>query len=177
MNKPQKNQFILWNRWVNRHQIVSNMETFQDLIVIFLCLGLFCVMLIQLFGMFVALLRPVDFKQVTSQILFLLILVELFRLLVVYLQEHSVSVGVAVEVAIVSVMREIIVHGVLETPWMQLLATCGLLMILGVLLMVCTKTPHMDRILGSPVDHVQYGTQLPIPSSHSTYRLPNNKKM
>jgi uncharacterized membrane protein (DUF373 family) len=39
----------------------------------------------------------------------LLILVELFRLLIIYLQEHRVSIGVAVEVSIVSVLREIIV--------------------------------------------------------------------
>jgi uncharacterized membrane protein (DUF373 family) len=42
-------------------------------------------------------------------------LVELFRLLIIYLQEQRVSIGVAMEIAIVSVLREVIVRGVLET--------------------------------------------------------------
>jgi len=153
MKKRFKGRFIFSNRWLDRHQIVRNMEAFQDVIVIFLCLGLFAVMVIQLLEMFGSLIQPepVDFQKVTAKILFLLILVELFRLLVIYLQEHSVSVGVAVEVTIVSVLREVIVHGALEISWVQVLALCGLLFVLGGLLMVCARTPHMDHINGSPV--------------------------
>lgn len=128
-----KRKHIFWGCWIDRQHIVHNMEGFQDLIVVLLCLGLLCVMVIQLYTMFRSLLSP-DFKQVTSHILFLLILVELFRLMMNYLQQHSVSVGVAVEVTIVSVLREIIVKGVLEISWLQLLATCGLLLILRTLL-------------------------------------------
>ncbi len=64
----------------------------------------------------------------------------------VYLQEHSIAVGVAVEVTIVSVLREIVVHGALEISGVQTAAICGLLLILGGLLVVCAKTPHMDCI-------------------------------
>lgn len=113
MNKRLKSRFIFSNRWFDRYQIVRNMEAFQDLIVILLCLGLFAIMVIQFWEMFSSLVQFVDFQKVTAKILFLLILVELFRLLVIYLQEHSVSVGVAVEVTIVSVLREVIVHGAL----------------------------------------------------------------
>jgi uncharacterized membrane protein (DUF373 family) len=49
--------------------------------------------------MFWSLLPPLDFQAVTADILFLLILVELFRLLIIYLQEQRVSIGVVVEVA------------------------------------------------------------------------------
>jgi uncharacterized membrane protein (DUF373 family) len=151
MPKRQKGQFIFSNRWLDRNQIVLHMEAFQDLIVIFICLGLFAVMVVQLWGMFAFVLQPVEFEKVTAKILFLLILVELFRLLVIYLQEHSVSVGVAVEVTIVSVLREVIVHGVLEISWVQVLAFCGLLFVLGGLLMVCARTPHMDHINSNPL--------------------------
>ncbi|MGJ3252168.1 MAG: phosphate-starvation-inducible PsiE family protein, partial [Elainellaceae cyanobacterium] len=74
-------------------------------------------------------------------ILFLLILVELFRLLIIYLQEHRVSIGVAVEVSIVSVLREIIVRGVLETPWVQVLVACVFLLVLGALLVIRVWIP------------------------------------
>ncbi len=71
----------------------------------------------------------------------MLILVELFRLLIIYLQEHRVSIGVAVEVSIVSVLREIIVHGVLETPWIQVLVSCIFLLSLGALLVIRVWLP------------------------------------
>jgi len=64
---------------------------------------------IQLRAMFISLLPPLDFKAVTSDILFLLILVELFRLLVIYLQEESLDWGSCAKYSIVSVLREVIV--------------------------------------------------------------------
>lgn len=130
-NRPNK-----WFTWLNRNSIVRVLETVQDLIVISLCIGLFSVMVLQLQSMFVSLLPPLDFPVVTSDILFLLILVELFRLLIIYLQEQRVSIGVAVEVSIVSVLREVIVRGVLEAPSSKILAACAFLLVLAALLVV-----------------------------------------
>ncbi|MEB3281037.1 MAG: phosphate-starvation-inducible PsiE family protein [Lyngbya sp.] len=127
--------------WLNSGRIVRILEAVQDLIIISLCIGLFSFMVMQLREMVLSLLPPLDFQRVTSDILFLLILVELFRLLIIYLQEHRVSIGVAVEVSIVSVLREIIVRGVLETPWTQTLATCAFLLVLAVLLVVRVWLP------------------------------------
>jgi uncharacterized membrane protein (DUF373 family) len=127
--------------WFKRNRIVATLEAVQDLIVISLCIGLFCFMVMQLQQMVLALLPPLDFSAVTADILFLLILVELFRLLIIYLQEQRVSIGVAVEVSIVSILREIIVRGVLETPWTQVLSACAFLFILSVLLVVRVWIP------------------------------------
>jgi len=125
--------------WLER--VVYALEIVQDLIVISLCIGLFSFMVLQLREMFLSLLPPLDFQVVTADILFLLILVELFRLLIIYLQEQRVSIGVAVEVSIVSVLREIIVRGVLEAPWTQILSACALLIVLGALLVVRVWLP------------------------------------
>ncbi len=130
-----------WYRWLNSHHVVRLLEMVQDLIVIALCVGLFGFMVLKLREMVVSLLPPLHFQIVTSDILFLLILVELFRLLIIYLQEHRVSIGVAVEVSIVSVLREIIVRGVLETPWTQILVACIFLLVLGALLIVRVWLP------------------------------------
>ena len=102
--------------WWQRDRIVSNLEKFQDFMVRSLCIGLFCVMLIRLGEMFLSLLQPLNFKAITADILFILILVELFRLLIIYLQEQRISVGAAVEVSLVSALREVVVDGVLEIP-------------------------------------------------------------
>ena len=140
MHQPSKNSPSSYE-WLSRERIVRVLETVQDVIVISLCVGLFSVMVIQLRAMFFSLLPPLNFKAVTSDILFLLILVELFRLLIIYLQEQRVSIGVAVEVSIVSVLREVIVRGVLEAPWSQILAACAFLLVLGVLLIVRAWLP------------------------------------
>jgi uncharacterized membrane protein (DUF373 family) len=141
MENRSNNQTNHPPQWLNLKLIVSALETVQDLIVISLCIGLFCFMVIELREMFFSLLPPLDFQQVTADILFLLVLVELFRLLIIYLQEQRVSIGVAVEVCIVSVLREIIVRGVLETPWVQILSTGAFLLVLGVLLVVRVWLP------------------------------------
>ncbi|WP_218082848.1 phosphate-starvation-inducible PsiE family protein [Anthocerotibacter panamensis] len=141
MQKPFRNSSNRWYGWFNRANTVRLLESIQDLIVISLCMGLFTFMVIQLRDMFFSLLPPLNFQVVTSDILFLLILVELFRLLIIYLQEQRVSIGVAVEVSIVSILREVIVHGVLETPWNQILASCAFLLVLGVLLVIRVWLP------------------------------------
>ncbi len=130
-----------WYRWLNSKQVIRLLETVQDFIVICLCIGLFSVMILQLREMVLSLLPPLELQPVTSDILSLLILVELFRLLIIYLQEHRVSIGVAVEVSIVSVLREVIVRGVLETRWAQVLVACMFLLVLGGLLVVRVWLP------------------------------------
>jgi uncharacterized membrane protein (DUF373 family) len=132
---------ISWDRLLNSNWIIRLLETVQDFIIICLCMGLFSFMILQLRGMVLSLLPPLNFQEVTSDILFLLILVELFRLLIIYLQERRVSIGVAVEVSIVSVLREIIVRGVLETPWTQVLVACVFLLVLGALLIIRVWLP------------------------------------
>lgn len=121
---------------LNRITVVKGLEAVQDLIVVSLCLGLFCVMVLQLWETFSVMFHELHFREVTADIMFLLILVELFRLMIIYLQEHRVSIGVAVEIAIVSMLREVIVRGVLEVAWQQLLATGFLLMVMALLLVV-----------------------------------------
>jgi uncharacterized membrane protein (DUF373 family) len=140
MNNPSSSP-LPWYRWLNSSRMIRLLETVQDLIVVCLCIGLFSFMVLKLREMVLSLLPPLQFQLVTSDILFLLILVELFRLLIIYLQEHRVSIGVAVEVSIVSVLREIIVRGVLETPWLQVLVACVFLLVLGALLIIRVWLP------------------------------------
>jgi uncharacterized membrane protein (DUF373 family) len=124
-----------------RCRVVKTLELVQDTIAISLCIGLFCVMVLQLKQTFLSLVTTLRFHEVTADILFILILVELFRLLIIYLQEQRVSIGVSVEVTIVSVLREVIVKGLLEVEWKQILATCAFLVALAVLLIVRVWLP------------------------------------
>jgi uncharacterized membrane protein (DUF373 family) len=132
---------VPWHQQFRRRQIVQGLEAVQDLIAVSLCVGLFCVMALQLRAIFLSLLTKPHFHEVTADILFILILVELFRLMIIYLQEQRVSIGVSVEIAIVSVLREVIVKGVLETDWHQMLAVCVFLMAMALLLVVRVWLP------------------------------------
>ncbi|NJK48101.1 hypothetical protein HC931_07870 [Candidatus Gracilibacteria bacterium] len=141
MREHTKNLVLERYSWLSLPRVVYALELVQDLIVICLCIGLFSFMVLEIKEMFISLFPPLEFQAVTADILFLLILVELFRLLIIYLQEQRVSIGVAVEVSIVSVLREVIVRGVLETNWTQVLATCAFLLVLGVLMVVRVWLP------------------------------------
>lgn len=135
-------------QWFKRDAIVRYLEGFQDFIVISLCVGLFCVMLSRLLDLFSHLLQPLDLRQVTSDILFILILVELFRLLVDYLQERRISVGAAVEISIVSSLREVILQGVLDIPRDNIIAISIFLVVLGgLLIFMPLMVEHFTPIL------------------------------
>ncbi|MDJ0801120.1 MAG: phosphate-starvation-inducible PsiE family protein [Calothrix sp. MO_167.B12] len=147
------NSLTLWSNLFQRKKIVSNLERFQDFIVISLCIGLFCVMVIRLGEMFFSFFQPLDLRQITSDIIFILILVELFRLLIDYLQEQRISVGAAVEITIVSALREIILRGVLEIPRDQIFAVSVFLVVLGGLLLIL---PWISRILAlTNIAHIE----------------------
>ncbi|MGF1591164.1 MAG: phosphate-starvation-inducible PsiE family protein [Pleurocapsa sp.] len=158
-----------------RDNLVKNLEKIQDFIIISLCIGLFCIMIIRLGEMFLSLLKPLDFQAITADILFILILVELFRLLIIYLQEQRISVGAAVEVSLVSALREVIVVGVLEIPTAQLLSACAFLSILGGLLYLrawmFTQFNQIDQgtISNSTIEQ---DTELKLPNSFPTEQYP-----
>lgn len=141
MQKSLTNPPVERDSWLNLNRIVYTLELIQDLIIISLCFGLFAFMMLQIRTMFIALLSPLQFHVITADILSLLILVELFRLLIIYLKEQRISIGVAVEVSIVSVLREVFVNGVLETNSTQVLATCAFLLVLGVLMVLRVWLP------------------------------------
>jgi uncharacterized membrane protein (DUF373 family) len=110
------------------------LEMVQDLIVLGLCAALFAAMLIKLFHLGQVLLRDTDFSAVIADILFILVLIELFRLLIIYLEEHRISVATMVEVGIVATLREIILKGAMEVDWRQMLVLCAFILTLGLVL-------------------------------------------
>jgi uncharacterized membrane protein (DUF373 family) len=110
------------------------LELVQDIIVLGLCAALFTTMLIKLFHLAQVLLRNTDFSAVVADILFILVLIELFRLSIIYLEEHRISVPTMVEVGIVSTLREVILKGAMEVDWRQMLVLCAFILTLGVVL-------------------------------------------
>jgi len=119
----------------SRHpKLRKYLEFVQDIIVLGLCAALFIAMLIKLFHLGKALLTGTDFSTVIADILFILVLIELFRLLIIYLEEHRISVATMVEVGIVATLREVILTGAMQVEWRQMLVICAFILTLGVVL-------------------------------------------
>ena len=110
------------------------LEFIQDIIVLGVCAGLFIAMAVKLIHLGRSLLAGTDFSAVIADILFILVLIELFRLLIIYLEEHRISVDTMVEVGIVATLREVILKGAMQVDWRQLLVLCAFLLTLGVVL-------------------------------------------
>jgi len=111
------------------------LEPAQDVLVLGLGLALFALMVRTLLGLLTELLRPaIDFRAVIAEVLFMLVMVEVLRLLIVYLEEHRVAVDFMVELGIVSTLREVILRGVVELEWAQVAALSVFLLALGAML-------------------------------------------
>jgi uncharacterized membrane protein (DUF373 family) len=118
------------------HQALRRyLELGQDFIVASLAVVLLVVMLQALWtlGSLAFILNKAP-AEVLSQIVLLLVLVELFRTLVFYLREHRVSVSLMLEVAIVSELREVLLHEPTELG-SQVYANSLLLAVIGSLLL------------------------------------------
>ena len=117
-----------------RHLVRSTLEFVQDLIVIGLCIALFIAMAIKMAHLGTTLMRGTDFSAVIADILFILVLIELFRLLLIYLEEHRIAVSTMVEVGIVATLREVILMGALQVDWRQMLVVCAFIITLSLVL-------------------------------------------
>jgi uncharacterized membrane protein (DUF373 family) len=123
-----------WTRHSRNPTLRKYLELVQDVIVLGLCAALFIAMVVKLFHLAKSLLSGTDFSAVIADILFILVLIELFRLLIIYLEEHRISVATMVEVGIVATLREVILTGAMQVEWRQMLVLSAFLLTLAVVL-------------------------------------------
>jgi uncharacterized membrane protein (DUF373 family) len=97
--------------------------------------ALFGVMVRTLARLFGEIFAPaLDFRLVIGEVLFMLVMVEVVRLLIIYLEEHRVAVDFMVELGIVATLREVVLRGVVELEWTQVAVLTAFLVGLGALL-------------------------------------------
>ena len=127
------------NQRFSLYRLFRNLDNLQD-VVVFLCGALLVFKMMLILGdIFLDIRAGVDFKTIAADSLFLLILVELFRLLAVYLKYHRIYVSIAVEVTIVSILREVILIGLVHIDYQLVWAMCGFLVALAVLMLISHK--------------------------------------
>ena len=126
-------------------RLFKNLDNFHDWIVLMLGIVLVIQMVLLLGNILFSLRVDPDFQAITAQSLFLLILVELFRLLAMYLEHHHIYVGIAAEVTVVSVLREIILEGVLHMTYEHILSIGLFLVALAALIFVDRKQQSQEE--------------------------------
>jgi uncharacterized membrane protein (DUF373 family) len=112
-----------------------SLETLQDIIAVLLMVLLLVLALQTLWRLAqIAITETAPTAELLSEIVFVLILMEVYRLMIYYLREHRISVTLTVEVALVSTLREVMLKGVQEFEWVRLVAISLFLIVLGGLL-------------------------------------------
>jgi|UniRef100_A0A7V6A3D4 uncharacterized membrane protein (DUF373 family) len=107
------------------------LQNLQNLIVIALCLLMFWIMLVQIYQTSLETLEIRNFRAIAGHLIYLFVMIELFRLMIFYLEEQRILLGTIIEVSIVSMLREVILEGVLAISWERILALCGLILTLA----------------------------------------------
>jgi len=119
------------------HRVARRLlEPAQDLLVLGIGLALFGFMVRTLIWLFRAIIirGDLDYRGVIAQVLFMLVMVEVVRLVIIYLEEHRIAVDFMVELAIVATLREIVLRGVTEISWQQVITLTAFLLALGAML-------------------------------------------
>lgn len=106
-----------------------------DVIITLLMVALVTTIASKLFVLFTNDLWTGEVKIVITEILFVLILVELFTILTSYLESGKIKVQRIVEVGIISIIREVM-FVVFEISALQIFALSGLLLVFALLFAV-----------------------------------------
>jgi uncharacterized membrane protein (DUF373 family) len=107
------------------------LQNMQNLIVVIVCLLMFWIMLVQIYQTSLETMQTKNFRTIAGHLIYLFVLIELFRLMIYYLEEQRILLGSIIEVAIISMLREVILEGVLTISWERVLAVCGLILTLA----------------------------------------------
>ncbi len=107
------------------------LQNLQNIIVITVCLLMFWIMLVQIYQTSLETLQARNFRIIAGHLIYIFVLVELFRLMIFYLEEQRILLSSIIEVTIVSMLREVILEGVLTISWERVVALGGLILVLA----------------------------------------------
>ena len=118
-----KNQFL--------HEKLGDIfELFEDIIIVLLTILLFILSINALFDIGSALFsEKYSFIELIPKFLYVFILTELFRLMIVYLTERRVDTSLIVKTTLIAVLREIII----KAPYLKFYDYIGISILLAVL--------------------------------------------
>lgn len=144
-NSRRQAAFYFWIHSAFRKYI----EVTMDLILIGLVLVTFIFIMKTIYLLAQVIYRETNIPHVISEFLFIFILIEVMRILIIYIELHHVSVDIMVELAIVAILREIMLKGAIELETIKIAGISLLIAVLGLLLKFSglrTETGEEERI-------------------------------
>ena len=130
MSEKRHIPFYFWIHSAFRKYI----EVLMDLVMVGLVVVtvFFIIKTIYLLGQVIY--KETNIPHVISEFLFIFILIEIVRILIVYIEFHHVSVDIMVELAIVAILREIMLKGAIEMETLKIVGLSFLIAVLSLLL-------------------------------------------
>ena len=119
--------------WIH-HAVRKHVEIIMDLILIGLIGVTFILIAKSIYLLWMSLYHETNIHQVLSEIMFIFILIEVVRLLIIYLEFHKVALDAIIEIAIASALRELILKGILEVEPVILAGVSLFILVLGLIL-------------------------------------------
>jgi uncharacterized membrane protein (DUF373 family) len=132
-NERENKKEIEYYFWIHA-AFRKYVEVILDLILMGLVIVTFVLIGKTIYLLGISLYETTNISFVISEIMFIFILIETVRLLVIYLEFHRVAIDTMVEIAIVSILREMILKGVLHVEPIVLASVSFFLIVLGLLL-------------------------------------------
>jgi len=143
--RRKQSSFYFWIHSAFRKYI----EIIMDLILVGLVLVTFVFIMKTIYLLGQVIYRETNIPHVISEFLFIFILIEVMRILIIYIEFHHVSVDIMVELAIVAILREIMLKGAIELETIKIAGISLLIAVLGLLLKfsgIRTETGNEERI-------------------------------
>ncbi len=131
--KKENRQEVEYYFWIHA-AFRKYVEVILDLILMGLVLITFILIGKTIFLLGESLYETTNISFVISEIMFIFILIETIRLLIIYLEFHRVAIDTMVEITIVSILREIILKGILHIEPLVLTVAGFFILVLGFLL-------------------------------------------
>jgi uncharacterized membrane protein (DUF373 family) len=110
------------------------MEVLQDAVVVLLSVTLFRMGFVFLYRVWREIIALANFQEGLSNIILVVITIELYRLLVHYLRYHKVDLNILVEVEVSVIIQKVVLVGVDEFTMQQLVGISLILVSLGAIL-------------------------------------------
>ncbi len=131
--KPKERREIEFYFWIH-HAVRKYVEIIMDLILIGLLGVTFILIAKSIYLLWLSLYQETDIHKTLSEIMFIFILIEVVRLLILYLEFHKVALDAIIEIAIASALRELILKGILEVEPLVLVVASLFILVLGLFL-------------------------------------------
>lgn len=133
MNNTVDRKQAVYYFWI--HSVFRKyIELTMDLILLCLVLVTFVFVMRTIYALGIVISKDANIPQVISEFLFIFILIEVLRILIIYIEHHHVSVDIMVELAIVAILREIMLKGALELDTIKIAGISILISVLGLFL-------------------------------------------